>query len=60
MAERGFSVSRLPGFSTVAVMVFVALYLPIAMLVVFSFTSGTSVALWEGVSLRWYVSAWAN
>ncbi|MEZ5733736.1 MAG: ABC transporter permease [Paracoccaceae bacterium] len=60
MADRGFSVSRLPGFSTIAVMVFVALYLPIAMLVVFSFNSGTSVAIWEGVSLQWYASAWQN
>jgi spermidine/putrescine transport system permease protein len=60
MADRGFSVSRLPGFSTVAVMVFVALYLPIAMLVVFSFNSGTSVAIFEGFSLKWYGTAWAN
>ncbi|MFZ1727543.1 MAG: ABC transporter permease [Albidovulum sp.] len=60
MADRGFSVSRLPGFSTVAVMVFVALYLPIAMLVVFSFNSGKSVAIFEGFSLKWYGTAWAN
>jgi spermidine/putrescine transport system permease protein len=60
MVDRGFSVSRLPGFSTVAVLVFTALYLPIAMLVVFSFNSGTSVAIWEGFSLQWYASAWQN
>jgi len=60
MAERGFSVSRLPGFSTVAILVFCALYLPILMLVIYSFNSGKSVATFEGFSLQWYVSAWHN
>src|SRR3989338_4767154 len=60
MAERGFSVARLPGFSTIAIVVFVALYLPIITLVVYSFNAGQSVAVWEGFSLKWYVDAWAN
>ncbi|MGB8815176.1 MAG: ABC transporter permease, partial [Paracoccaceae bacterium] len=60
MANRSFVVARLPGFTTTAVIVFVALYLPILMLVVYSFNSGKSVALFEGVSLQWYVKAWAN
>jgi len=60
MSRRSFAISRLPGFSTIAIMVFVMLYLPIAMLVVFSFNSGTSVAIWEGFSLQWYPRAWAN
>ncbi len=41
MARRDFSVSRLPGFATVAILVFSALYLPIVMLVVYSFNAGT-------------------
>ncbi|PZQ96801.1 MAG: spermidine/putrescine ABC transporter permease PotC [Cereibacter sphaeroides] len=60
MAERVFSASRLPGFGTIAILVFVLLYLPIVTLVVYSFNSGNSVAMWEGVSLRWYHTAWAN
>jgi spermidine/putrescine transport system permease protein len=60
MADRGFQVSRLPGFTTVAICVFVALYLPIVLLVLYSFNAGPSVAIWEGFSLQWYPKAWAN
>ena len=34
MATKGFVISRLPGFNGVAIGVFVALYLPIVMLVI--------------------------
>jgi spermidine/putrescine transport system permease protein len=60
MAERGFTVTRLPGFATVAIFAFVVLYLPIVTLVVYSFNAANSVAVWEGVSLKWYGLAWAN
>jgi spermidine/putrescine transport system permease protein len=60
MADRGFVVSRLPGFTPTAIAVFVALYLPILMLVVYSFNAGKSVGIWEGFSLHWYVKAWGN
>ncbi|GAB1364431.1 ABC transporter permease [Rhodobacter sp.] len=60
MADRSFHVARLPGFATTAVVVFVALYLPIATLVVYSFNASNSVAVWGGLSLDWYVKAWAN
>ena len=60
MAERAFSPARLPGFTTVAMLVFVALYLPILMLVVYSFNAGNSVAEWRGFSLQWFARAWAN
>ncbi len=60
MARTHFNVTRLPGFSTIAVLVFILLYAPILMLVAYSFNSGTSVAIWEGFSWRWYASAWAN
>ena len=39
---------------------FFLLYLPIAALVVFAFNSGTSIATWEGTSLRWFQAAWNN
>ena len=59
MAER-FSVSRLPGFATIALAVFFCLYLPILTLVIYSFNGGASIAVWEGFSLRWYEVAWQN
>ncbi len=60
MRERGFSVTRLPGFATIAVAVFVLLYLPIVTLVIYSFNTGTSPSTWEGFSLHWYALAWQN
>ncbi len=60
MAERAFSVARLPGFSTIAVAVFVILYLPILTLVAYSFNASQSIAVWGGFSLDWYGKAWAN
>ena len=57
---RPFLVKRLPGFSAVAIAVFVALYVPIAVLVIYSFNAGTSIVVWEGLSWRWYESAWRN
>jgi spermidine/putrescine transport system permease protein len=60
MADRTFSIARLPGFSTIAVAVFVMLYLPIVLLVMFSFNAGSSPAIWEGFSLQWYPRAWSN
>lgn len=60
MSDRGFVVSRLPGFTTIALLVFAALYLPILMLVVFSFNGGDSFSQWGGLSFRWFAKAWAN
>ncbi len=60
MADKTFSASRIPGFATIAILVFCALYLPIAMLVLFSFNGGESIAIWEGFSLKWYPIAWNN
>lgn len=60
MADRGFAVARLPGFTATAMVVFVCLYLPILVLVVYSFNSGRSIAGFEGLSLQWYTRAFAN
>lgn len=57
---RSFSVTHQPGFPFVAMLCFFALYLPIATLVFYSFNAGVNIAVWEGASLRWYVSAWSN
>lgn len=55
-----FSVRRVPGFSTIAMICFIGLYLPIVTLVIYAFNAGTSIAIWEGFSLRWFQSAWNN
>ncbi len=60
MVERAFSVRRMPGFTPMAILVFIMLYAPIAILAAYSFNAGTSLAIWEGFSLRWYASAWQN
>jgi spermidine/putrescine transport system permease protein len=59
MAER-FSVRRQPGFAGIAILCFFLLYLPIAALVVYAFNAGSSVAVWQGFSFRWFVQAWSN
>lgn len=60
MATKTFSVAKLPGFTTTAIIVFVALYLPILTLVAYSFNASQSVAVWGGFSWDWYVKAWNN
>jgi spermidine/putrescine transport system permease protein len=57
---RGFSVTRLPGTTALALLCFALLYAPIATLVIYSFNAGSSIAVWEGLSWRWYVAAWQN
>jgi len=58
--SRGFDIRKQTGFATLAIACFVMLYLPIILLVVYSFNAGSSIAIWEGFSWRWYVSAWEN
>lgn len=58
--QDGFNIRRQTGFTTIALACFVLLYLPIILLVIYSFNAGTSIAIWEGFSWRWYQSAWAN
>ncbi len=55
-----FSVRRLPGFGAIAILTFVLLYLPIVILVFYSFNAGQSQSNFEGFSLRWYAAAFAN
>lgn len=50
----------LPGFAGMAILSMVVLYAPILILVIYSFNAGTSLAIWEGFSLRWYAQAAAN
>ncbi|WP_425403177.1 ABC transporter permease [Hwanghaeella sp.] len=58
--RKPFSITTLPGFTAMAVICFALLYAPLLPLVFYSFNAGTSLAFWEGFSLRWYISAWDN
>lgn len=60
MAEKSFAVARLPGFATIAIGVFVVLYVPIITLVFYSFNAGNTLTSWQGFSLRWYADALEN
>ncbi|MBX9454564.1 MAG: ABC transporter permease [Rhizobium sp.] len=57
---RSFDVRRQRGFTTIAMITFFALYLPIAVLVVFAFNAGENLSQWEGVSVRWFIKAAGN
>ncbi len=46
--------------ATVLTLLFSFLYLPILIVVVFSFNDGRLVTVWSGFSTRWYASLWQN
>ena len=58
--QKPFSIKKQPGFGFIAIACFVMLYAPILILIVYSFNIGENIAVWEGFSLQWYVSAWHN
>ncbi len=60
MADVRFDLKRLPGFKAVAWMVLAFLYVPMLLLVVFSFNANRSVTLWTEFSLDWYRQALDN
>ena len=45
---------------TALVLGFVFLYLPILLLVIFSFNESRLVTVWSGFSLKWYSALWGN
>ena len=60
MSKRNFSVTSLPGFATIAIIVFLVLYIPIITLVIYSFNAGESPSIWAGFSWKWYGIAIQN
>ncbi|MEM7171834.1 MAG: ABC transporter permease [Pseudomonadota bacterium] len=58
--QKPFSVRHQPGFTFIAIACFFMLYAPMFALVTYSFNAGSNLAIWEGFSLRWYVTAWHN
>jgi spermidine/putrescine transport system permease protein len=55
-----FDIRHQNGFTAIAVICFAFLYTPIFTMMAYAFNQGDSIALWEGFSLRWFVSAWEN
>ncbi|UYV35700.1 ABC transporter permease [Rhodobacteraceae bacterium D3-12] len=56
MRARGFQSLpwRFRGLSATAVLLYVYLYIPLIVLIFFSFNAGRMATIWEGFSLRWY------
>lgn len=53
-------VKHYPGFGIISVVFFLFLYLPILVVIAFSFNSNKIVSVWQGFSFKWYLSALQN
>jgi spermidine/putrescine transport system permease protein len=51
---------RFPGFGFISVMVMAFLYLPMLIVVAYSFNGGNQALLWKGFSLRWYAQVFTS
>ncbi|MCH8980987.1 hypothetical protein IH922_03100 [candidate division KSB1 bacterium] len=54
------NVRRYPGFGLFSIIFFVYLYLPVAVVIFYSFNANRIVANWGGFSLHWYTTALSN
>ncbi|RVC84000.1 ABC transporter permease [Mesorhizobium sp. M4A.F.Ca.ET.022.05.2.1] len=57
---RNVDIKDQPGFRTIAIICVALLYVPILILMIFSFNTGSLVTHWEGVGFGWYGSALLN
>ncbi len=57
---RSFDIRHQRGFTAIAISVFVALYLPIVVLIIYAFNANENLSTWGGLSLQWFVKAWQN
>ncbi|WP_120496928.1 ABC transporter permease [Kiloniella sp. EL199] len=53
-------IRTLPGFRLATIGFFIYLYIPLLILVVFSFNATHSATVWDGFSLNWYAKAFDN
>lgn len=60
MAEKRFDVTHMPGVATIAIVTFLALYIPVLILVVNAFNASDTAGRWEGATLRWFAAALDN
>jgi spermidine/putrescine transport system permease protein len=58
--RRYFDWRRTPGLPAFSSVVFLFLYLPLLVVVVFSFNIGKQATIWEGFSPRWYLKVYEN
>lgn len=56
----GSDVRRYPGFGLFSILFFVYLYLPISVVIFYSFNANRIVSNWGGFSLHWYTAALSN
>ncbi|MEM7073016.1 MAG: ABC transporter permease [Pseudomonadota bacterium] len=59
-SARRYPVGEYPGLKFLTWLFFIYLYLPIAVLVVYSFNSSSRAQVWRGFSLRWYEKMFSN
>jgi spermidine/putrescine transport system permease protein len=57
---RTFDIRGQTGFTAIAIACFIALYLPIGVLIVFAFNADENLSTWGGLSLKWFGAAWRN
>lgn len=57
---KSHDVRKYPGFKLFSVLFFAYLYLPITIVILYSFNENRLVSVWGGFSLRWYKSALSN
>ena len=57
---RGVDIKDQPGFRSIAILCLCVLYVPILILMIFSFNTGSLVTHWEGVGIGWYGIALRN
>ncbi len=60
MSRKPNDVARYPGAGLVTGLFFIYLYLPIAVVILYSFNENRLISVWTGFSLKWYASALAN
>src|SRR5690242_2131797 len=59
-AVKGVDLRTQFGFHTIAIVCLVVLYFPILILMVFSFNASDMVAIYAGISTKWYEKAFFN
>jgi spermidine/putrescine transport system permease protein len=58
MALRG--VRHYPGFLAATVLCLVILYVPLMVVMIYSFNDSPSITNWGGFSLRWYIDVFTG
>ena len=60
MTTRALDIRSYTGFATMTVVCLLVLYVPLAVVAVYSFNASQSIVVWEGFSLRWYAEVFTG